>query len=97
MAGTCPFRAGRRDSAADDAGLVLDHHRVLAIAKITALGVLGHVRLRRGDPDAGRLLTEAHELARPTRELQRIAPVASARAEIAWLKGDLEQIMEEAR
>ena len=95
--GRVHFEQGDWDSAADDAGLVLEHHRVLAIAKITALGVLGHVRLRRGDPDAVRLLTEANELARQTRELQRIGPIASARAEMAWLKGDLEQIREEAR
>jgi DNA-binding CsgD family transcriptional regulator len=91
------FEQGDWDSAADDAGFVLEHHQVLAIAKITALGVLGHVRLRRGDPDAVRLLTEARELARETRELQRIGPIASARAEMAWLKGDLEQVMDEAR
>jgi DNA-binding CsgD family transcriptional regulator len=44
-----------------------------------------------------RLLAEARELAIQTGELQRIAPVASARAEFAWLKGDLEQVMCEAR
>jgi DNA-binding CsgD family transcriptional regulator len=32
-----------------------------------------------------------------TRELQRIAPVASARAEFAWLKGDLKESIGEAR
>ena len=58
--------------------------------------MLGHLRVRRGDPDAERLLTEAHQLATQTAELQRIAPVASARAELAWLKGDLEQLRHEA-
>jgi DNA-binding CsgD family transcriptional regulator len=76
---------------------VLGHYRVSAITKITALAVLGHVRVRRGDPDAARLLAEARELAIQTGELQRIAPVASALAEFAWLKGDLEQVMYEAR
>jgi DNA-binding CsgD family transcriptional regulator len=32
-----------------------------------------------------------------TRELQRVVPVASARVESAWLKGDLEQVMKESR
>jgi DNA-binding CsgD family transcriptional regulator len=57
--------------------------------------VLGHLRVRRGDPDAIRLLDEALELALETGELQRIAPVAAARAELAWLKGDLELVMSE--
>src|SRR4029079_5090264 len=91
------FEQGDWDSAADDAGFVLSHYRVSAITKIPALAVLGHVRVRRGDPDAMRLLAEARELAMQTVELQRIAPVASARAEFAWLKGDLEQVMGEAR
>lgn len=91
------FEQGDWNSAADDAGFVLSHYEVPAISRIPALAVLGHVRVRRGDPDATRLLAEAHELAIKTKEPQRIAPVASAHAEIAWLKGDLEQLMEEAR
>ena len=91
------FEQGDWDSAADDAGFVLGHYRLSAISKIPALAVLGHLRVRRGDPDAMRLLAEARELAIQTGELQRIAPVASARAEFAWLKGDLEQVMCEAR
>ncbi len=86
------FEQGDWDSAADDAALVLEHYRVPAITKISALAVLGHVRVRRSDPDAARLLDEAHELAMQTGELQRIAPVASARAEFAWLKGDALQM-----
>ena len=91
------FEQGHWDSAADDADYVLSRYRVLAITKVSALAVLGHLRVRRGDPDAARLLTEARELAIQTGEIQRIAPVASALAEFAWLKGDLEQVMGEAR
>ena len=91
------FEQGDWNSAADDAGFVLSHYQVPAITKIPALAVLGHVRVRRGDPDAARLLAEAHELAMQTKELQRIGPVVSARAEIAWLKGDLAQVRDEAR
>lgn len=91
------FEQGEWDSAADDAGFVLGHYRVPAITKIPALAVLGHVRVRRGDPDAARLLVEARELAMQTKEPQRIAPVASVWAEFAWLKGDLEQVLGEAR
>jgi ATP/maltotriose-dependent transcriptional regulator MalT len=91
------FEHGDWDSAADDAGFVLERYQPSAIAKVTALAVLGHLRVRRGDPDAERLLEEARKLALESGELQRIWPVASARAESAWLKSDTEQLMNEAR
>jgi DNA-binding CsgD family transcriptional regulator len=91
------FEQGDWDRAADDAGSLLERHRVPAITKIAALAVLGHVRVRRGDPAAVELLNEARELAIETGEPQRIAPVASARAEFAWLRGDLAQMISEAR
>jgi DNA-binding CsgD family transcriptional regulator len=49
--------------------------------------VLGLVRARRGDPECWPPLDEARALAEPTGELQSIAPVAAARAEVAWLEG----------
>src|SRR5215510_3486825 len=91
------FEQGDWDKAADDADSVLSVARVSAITKISALAVLGHLRVRRGDPHAEPVLSEARELAMQTRELQRVDPVASARVESAWLKGDLEQVMREAR
>src|SRR5215471_3934100 len=91
------FEQGEWDKVADDADSILRVDRVSAITKISALAVLGHLRVRRGDPHAERVLNEARELAMQTRELQRIAPVASARVEAAWLKGDVEQVISEAR
>jgi tetratricopeptide (TPR) repeat protein len=91
------FEQGEWDKAADDADSVLSVYRVSAITKISALAVLGHLRVRRGDPHAEPVLSEARELAMQARELQRVVPVASARIESAWLKGDLEQVMSEAR
>lgn len=91
------FDKGDWDLAADDAVYVLGHYRVPAVTKMSALAVLGHVRVRRGDPDAAGVLNEGYELATQTGELQRIAPVASARAEFAWLKGDREQLLTEAQ
>jgi DNA-binding CsgD family transcriptional regulator/tetratricopeptide (TPR) repeat protein len=82
--------------AADDASFVLGQYRLSAITKIPALAVLAHVRIRRGDPQVEPLLTEGLDLAMKTGELQRIAPVTSARAEFAWLKGNLEQTANEA-
>ena len=88
---------GRWDAAADDAQSVLAGHSISPINRIPALLVLGTVRARRGDPGGQALLDEAHHLAQPTRETQRIAPVALARAEAAWLRGDLPSAAEDLR
>ena len=81
---------GRLDEAADEAGSLLARPGLAPIARIPALAVLGRVRSRRGDPGAAQVLAEAHELARATREPQRIVPVCAARAEAAWLAGELD-------
>ena len=65
------------------------------VARIDAIIVLGCVHLRRGDPDARMLLEEARDLALAAGEIQRIAPMAVARAEAAWLQGDQRRIREE--
>ena len=52
------------------------------------------MRARRGDPEVWPLLDEAWALAEPTGELPRLGPVAAARAEAAWLDGDLHAIGE---
>lgn len=88
------FEKGNWDQAADDAGFVLGHSRVAAVTKNSALAVLGHLRVRRGDPDAAGLLAEAHNLAI---ELQSVGPVASASAELAWLNGDHKQLIDAAQ
>lgn len=78
---------GSWGEAAESAALVIRDPRASPIPRIWALSVLGLVRARRGDPDARPPLDEAWALAKPTAELQRIEPVASARAEAAWLEG----------
>lgn len=91
------FEQGEWERAADDVEFVLGHQQLTAITKIAALAVLGHIRVRRGDPDAAPLIHEAHQLATQTYQLRRIAPVASARVELAWLTGDLNEVVHEAR
>jgi len=59
------------------------------ISRIMALLALGRLKARRGDDDAWAALDEALALAEPTGTLQRIGPVRAARAEAAWLAGDL--------
>jgi DNA-binding CsgD family transcriptional regulator len=53
------------------------------------------VRVRRGDPHPWELLDEALELARQSDELQRLAPVAAARAEAHLLDGSAASIAKE--
>lgn len=62
--------------------------------RILASVVVGLLRARRGEPDARVPLDDALALAEPTQELLRIAPVAVARAETAWLAGDREGVGE---
>ena len=57
-------------------------------ARCPALVVLGRVQVRRGQPQAARLLSSAWKLAVQIDELQRLGPAAAARAEDAWLRGD---------
>lgn len=91
------FEQGRWDEAEEEATRVLNHCSLAPSTRIPALTVLGWVWLRRGDPGSMPLLDEARDLALATREPQRIVPVAAARAEAAWLRGDLQQCQEEAR
>jgi len=91
------FEQGRWDDAAQEATRVLNHYRLPAAVKIPALVVLGAVRVRRGDPGSIPVLDEARDLAQATGEPQRILPVTVAGAEAAWLAGNLDQCLAEAR
>ena len=82
------FEQGDWSGASDDAEAVLRHSRATPVTRIPTLRVLGHLRIRRGDPDASGPLEEAHALAGTILELQRIGTLAAAHAEAAWLAGD---------
>ncbi|HEY7433256.1 MAG TPA: AAA family ATPase [Streptosporangiaceae bacterium] len=66
------------------------------IGMVCALLVLALLRARRGDPEAAATLQEATDAAFATGELQWIGPVAAARAEHAWLRGETALVAEEA-
>jgi len=85
---------GNWADAGESAALVLRDPRTWPVPRVFALSVLGLVRARRGDPSVHEPLEEAHALAEPTGELQRIGPVAVARAEAAWLDGDDAAVIE---
>jgi DNA-binding CsgD family transcriptional regulator/tetratricopeptide (TPR) repeat protein len=91
------FEMGRWDMASDDAAAILEHSSGYSVTRIPALTLLGHIRVRRGDPDASRALNEAHQLAMQTGELSRLSPIASARVELAWLAGKVEDMVAEAQ
>jgi DNA-binding CsgD family transcriptional regulator/tetratricopeptide (TPR) repeat protein/GTPase SAR1 family protein len=75
---------------------VVDRPEVSTISRIMALVALGRLRTRRGDPEAHSALDLALELAIESGTLQRLAPVRAARAELAWLTGDLDSVRSEA-
>jgi DNA-binding CsgD family transcriptional regulator/tetratricopeptide (TPR) repeat protein len=86
---------GRWDDAAESAELALGERFVSTFPRTLALVTLALVRARRGDPDVWALLDRARELSEPTGELPRIAPVAAARGEAAWLAGRGSTVSEE--
>lgn len=86
---------GRWGDAAESAELVLGEHFVSTYPRTLALVTLALVRARRGDPDVWPVLDEARALSAPTGELPRIAPVAAASGEAAWLAGRREAVAAE--
>jgi ATP/maltotriose-dependent transcriptional regulator MalT len=80
---------GRLAEAESEAADVLRHDDNSIVVRLPSLIALATVRNRRGDSSASALLDETLALAMSTGELQRIAPIANARAEAAWLRDDL--------
>ncbi len=86
--GACSqLNQGRWDDAVESASLVLRESFPSTLPPALAYMAIGLVRARRGDPDQWGALDEAFALVEPSGELQRLAPVAAARAEAAWLEG----------
>ena len=82
------FLAGHWDLAAELATKTVRDPRTAPAPRVWALGVLGLIRARRGDPEASAPLETAHEIVSPTGQIEWMAPIAAARAEAAWLVGD---------
>lgn len=93
----CELRVGRWDMAGDRASHVVARTGAATISRLMALVALGRLRGLRGDPGARATLDEALTLAGSSDTLQRLAPVRAARAEAAWLRGDLAACDAEAR
>jgi ATP/maltotriose-dependent transcriptional regulator MalT len=86
------FEQGDWPAASEDAEAVLRDPLSTPITRIPALRTLGHIRIRRGDPQGEAALEEAWALGGPVQELQRIGTLAAIRAEAAWLAGDREAV-----
>ena len=86
------FERGHWTKAERDALWVLDRPEEPGITNMPALGTLVRLFVRRGESEVDQALESAWRLVEPTGELQRIAPVAIARAELAWLRDDLQGI-----
>jgi DNA-binding CsgD family transcriptional regulator len=91
------FEQGDWAGASDDAEAVLRHPDATPVTRIPTLRVLGHLRIRRGDPDPSGPLEEARALSGPIHELQRIGTLAAAYAEAAWLAGDPDAVLREVQ
>ena len=77
---------GRWEEAVRNANMAL-REPLSPVPCVVAMAVIGLVRARRGDPGCWPMLDEAAALIETTAELQRLEPVAMARAEAAWLEG----------
>ena len=66
---------------------MIHEHALSTFPRSLSATVLALVRARRGDPGVDELLDDADRLSAGTGELGRLGPVATARAEVAWLRG----------
>lgn len=80
---------GHWDEAAELAYALLTEGRSAGLTRMKALTVLGLLRARRGDPEPWSPLDEALARAGPRGEDQELCPLHAARAEAAWLQGNM--------
>jgi hypothetical protein len=91
------FEQGLWSEASVDAEEVLRNPRATPGTRIPTLRILGHLRIRRGDPDAQGPLDEARILAGAMPEVQRIGALAAVRTEAAWLAEDWDRVRSEVQ
>jgi ATP/maltotriose-dependent transcriptional regulator MalT len=97
LRGIFRLERGDWDGAESDARESLRYGTQPGPGPFPAYLTLGLIQARRGQPEAVATLDEARERAHATGEPQRLGPAAAARAEHAWLEGDLTRVVEEAR
>ncbi|HEX2994594.1 MAG TPA: response regulator transcription factor, partial [Anaerolineales bacterium] len=87
---------GRWQEAEQQARAAIRLSRRLTTTSLPAFIVLGHLKVRQGDPEASSILDHVRSVAVSSGELQRIGPWSAARAEAAWWQGDRGRIIAEA-
>ena len=93
----CELHLGQWEDAREHALDVVQQSAHPTTSRVMALAALGRLQARRGEPEAAATLADALELALASGTLQRVAPVRCARAEAAWLRGDRDGVVAEAR
>ncbi|MCK9688713.1 ATP-binding protein [Scleromatobacter humisilvae] len=93
----CELHLGQWDDAREHALDIVAQAASPSTSRVMALAALGRLQARRGEPEAAATLAAALELALASGTLQRVAPVRCARAEAAWLRGDMAGVVAEAR
>ena len=93
----CEMYLGRWDDALERAQELVQQAPQRTTGRVMGLVALGRLRARRGDEGVDLILDEALELAQASGTLQRLAPVRTARAEAAHLRGDVRAAAHEAR
>ena len=93
----CELHLGQWDDAREHALDIVQQAAPPNTSRVMALAALGRLQARRGEPDAAATLDDALALALASGTLQRVAPVRCARAEAAWLRGDMAGVVAEAR
>jgi DNA-binding CsgD family transcriptional regulator/tetratricopeptide (TPR) repeat protein len=86
------FEIGDWEAAERDAVAVLGQPNTPDVARCHPLVVQGLLRARRGESEGDALVDEAVSLAHATSGLERIGPAVAARAEVAWLRDDLDAV-----
>jgi DNA-binding CsgD family transcriptional regulator len=87
------FEQGRWDDAEKRALEVLGGPAAVYLTRMQALVALGRLRARRGERDELDCLAEAEQMARQYPSCEAIVLGLPARAEAAWLAGDVEQVV----
>ncbi|MFL6696247.1 MAG: ATP-binding protein [Vitreoscilla sp.] len=93
----CELHLGQWDDAREHALDIVQQAAPPNTSRVMALAALGRLQARCGEPEAAATLDDALTLALASGTLQRVAPVRCARAEAAWLRGDMAGVVVEAR
>lgn len=92
----CRYFQGDWDEAVSLARSVLEASDDSSIARFSALYTVGMVHARRGEPESGTYLDEALAVAMSSGSWYQLCPIRAARAEAAWLAGDVGGTIAEA-